>query len=287
MSVRVFAAAKINLTLEVGAPRADGLHPLQSVVTFADIGDVLEAGEAEAITLSLSGPFADALGAGEDNLVLRAARALASATGATQGAVIALEKNLPIASGIGGGSADAAAALRALNTLWGLNLSVSELAGIARPLGADVPICVASAPAYMTGVGADWSPLSLCDLAAVLINPLQPLPTASVYQRFDALELGVAFTERAPPVLSTRAALLAEMTRAGNDLYAPARALAPVLDVVEAALRNGGAAFVGLSGSGATMFGIFDTGDAAEAAADTLQAAYPNWWVADTRLAGA
>ena len=148
MSVRVFAPAKINLTLEVGAPRADGYHPLQSAVVFAGEGDWIEVSDADALSLEITGPFSDGLSA-DDNLVLRAARLLDPQRGAS----LKLEKNLPIASGIGGGSSDAAATLLALNQLWGLQRSTGDLAQLSAALGADVPVCVYKRSAWMTGVG--------------------------------------------------------------------------------------------------------------------------------------
>jgi 4-diphosphocytidyl-2-C-methyl-D-erythritol kinase len=289
MSVRVFAPAKINLTLEVGAPRADGLHPLQSIVTFADVGDVIEARAADALSLSIKGEFAADLSANDNNLVLRAARALAAAAGiASRGAALTLEKDLPVASGIGGGSSDAAATLHALNALWGLGFTPAHLSEIARPLGADVPICVAGTPAYMTGAGETWSPLTLPSFAAVLVNPLKPLPTPDVYRKFDTMNLGASFTERAPPSLATRDTALAAIIMSGNDLDAPARALMPELSAVTETLRaDSRALYVGLSGSGATMFALTQNSDAAAAMAEDIQKARPDWWVAETVLSGA
>ena len=183
MSVRVFAPAKINLTLEVGRPRADGRHPLRSIVAFADVGDVLEAVATRDLTLTIAGPFAAALPADETNLVLRAARALAAAAGVSIGAAITLTKNLPIASGIGGGSSDAAAALKALNALWGLGRGEAQLCALARELGGDVPVCVYARSALMTGSGEEFTALALAPLDAVLVNPLAPLSTAGAVPR--------------------------------------------------------------------------------------------------------
>jgi 4-diphosphocytidyl-2-C-methyl-D-erythritol kinase len=289
MSVRVFAPAKINLTLEVGAPRADGLHPLQSIVTFADVGDVVEAHEADALSLTIKGEFADDLSADDTNLVLRAARALAAAAGiASPKAALILEKDLPVASGIGGGSADAAATLHALNALWALGLDQRGLSDIACQLGADVPICVAGAPAYMTGAGETWTPLALPSFAAVLVNPLKALPTPDVYRRFDAMKLGASFAERGAPDLTSSNAAFIAIAGIGNDLDAPARALMPELDAVTAALRADGRALgVGLSGSGATMFALVQSSDAGVAMAENIQKAHPEWWVCETILAGA
>lgn len=288
MSVRVFAPAKVNLTLQVGRPRADGLHPLQSVVAFADVGDIVGADEAEVLSLEIEGEFAEGLAADESNLVLRAARALAGHAGVTRGAALKLEKNLPIASGIGGGSSDAAAALQALNQLWALGLSVRDLCEIARPLGADVPVCFAGAAAYMTGTGADWAPLATPSFPAVLVNPLLPLPTPDVYRQFDRMGLGERFVAASAPAWREHAAALSDIARIGNDLEAPARALAPVLNEMHAMLSaDARVRYAGLSGSGATMFALVQDMAEAEALADQVQAARPDWWVAETCLAGA
>jgi 4-diphosphocytidyl-2-C-methyl-D-erythritol kinase len=289
MSIRVFAPAKINLTLEVGRPRADGFHPLQSVVAFADVGDVVEAAEGERLSLSVEGEFAGDLEVDRPNLVLLAAAALIDAAHVqTAGAALKLEKNLPVASGIGGGSSDAAAALIALNKLWKLNFRTEQLANIGRKLGADIPVCFAGTSAYMTGAGETWSPLPLPSLAAVLVNPLQPLPTPSVYREFDRMDLGASFTEHAAPHWTDAAEAIDAIAKTGNDLAAPARALMPAITEIEAALRaDPRVRYAGLSGSGATMFALVDDMAQAEALADTLQEQRPDWWVTEARLAGA
>jgi 4-diphosphocytidyl-2-C-methyl-D-erythritol kinase len=289
MSVRVFAPAKINLTLKVGRPRADGLHPLQSVVMFADVGDVVEAASGEGLSLTLSGEFAEGLSAGEDNLVIRAARALAAAAGIENpGASLSLEKNLPIASGIGGGSSDAAATLRALNALWQMNFPIAQLAEIARALGADVPVCVPAKTAFMTGSGESFRPVSALQFAAVLVNPLIPLPTANVYRQFDRMDLGTELRPSPPPLWSNPSAALGEIAALGNDLEPAARALLPELDDIAALMRNDGRVLhAGLSGSGATMFALVQKNEHAEALAETWQRAHPDWWVADTILGAA
>ena len=288
MSVRVFAPAKINLTLEVGRPRADGLHPLQSMVVFADVGDILEASDADEIALSISGEFADGLAADESNLVLRAARALAAHAGTSRGAHIALEKILPIASGIGGGSSDAAATLKALNQLWSLALDHTELAKIGATLGADVPVCLAGAPAFMSGVGELVAPVAAPAMPAVLINPLQPLATASVYRAFDDLGLGDAFKSRTAPQWTTAVEAIAEIGRIGNQLERPARSLMQQIDDIFAILKaDHRVQHAAMSGSGATVFALAASMDAAAAIADDVQQRRPDWWVADTLLGGA
>jgi 4-diphosphocytidyl-2-C-methyl-D-erythritol kinase len=289
MTIRVFAPAKINLTLKVGRARADGMHPLQSVVMFADVGDVVEVEAGEGISLTLRGEFAEGLSTGEDNLVLRAARALAQAQGVTQpGAALSLEKNLPIASGVGGGSSDAAAALRALNELWGLGLPTARLAEIARPLGADVPVCVAAETAFMTGLGETFQRVTALPFAAVLVNPLIPLPTANVYRQFDRMGLGSDLAASAPPLWTHPDSALKEMAALGNDLEPAARALLPELDDISAMMRaDARVLYVGLSGSGATVFALVKNADVAAELAEGWQRAHPDWWVADAMLGAA
>lgn len=287
MSLRVFAPAKINLTLEVGAPRADGLHPLQSVAAFADVGDWVEVSRAQALTLRIEGPFARELAGNDANLVLQAARALAVAGGVSApNAALALTKNLPIASGIGGGSSDAAATLRALNELWRIGLDDARLAEVGRTLGADVPVCVLARAAYMTGTGADAEPISLPVLHAVLVNPIKPLATAAVYRKFDALALGGALEPRPAPAWRDAEEAIAAIAAIGNQLEPAARALLPVLDEMRAALlRDARVIHVALSGSGATMFALTATALEAAELARELAAAWPQWWVRAARVA--
>lgn len=277
MSVRVFAPAKINLTLEVGRPRADGRHPLRSIVAFADIGDLLDAAPAADLTLAIAGPFASSLPADETNLVLRAARALAASADARMGAALTLTKNLPIASGIGGGSSDAAATLKALNALWGLGREEAQLCALARELGGDVPVCVYARSALMTGTGEEFTPFALAPLDAILVNPLRPLSTAEVYRQFDLMRLGGEFDASAP--------LQGRADSGANDLEMPASALMPELrDMREELEALPGVRHVGLSGSGATMFALLDSGDAALESATMLRRLRPGWWIAPARL---
>ena len=283
MSVRVFAPAKINLTLEVGAPRADGYHPLQSAVVFAGEGDWIEVSDADALSLEITGPFSDGLSA-DDNLVLRAARLLDPQRGAS----LKLEKNLPIASGIGGGSSDAAATLLALNQLWGLQRSTGDLAQLSAALGADVPVCVYKRSAWMTGVGDQVAPLTAPVFNAVLVNPGKPLATPPVYRRFDELGRGAGFSERAAPDWRSFEAALEEMRLRGNDLERPAADLMPELvDLLTTLRSDARCAYAALSGSGATCFAI--TGNAADcsALAADLAARNRDWWVCATTLGAA
>src|SRR6185312_8329200 len=162
------------------------MHPLQSVVVFADVGDIIEAETGEGLSLTITGDFADQLSEGDpENLVLRAARALAQAANVQPDAKLTLQKDLPVASGIGGGSSDAAATLRALAVLWDLKISDEALQAVARPLGSDVSVCLSGGPAWMTGLGESWASIKAPSFAAVLVNPLKELSTLLVYREFD------------------------------------------------------------------------------------------------------
>ena len=289
MSVSVFAPAKINLTLEVGRRREDGMHPLQGVVVFADSGDIVTAEAGEGLALAIKGDFANQLSDGDDdNLVLRAARALARAGGVEAAARLTLEKDLPVASGIGGGSSDAGAALRALNELWSLNLSAASLQDIARTLGGDVPVCLSGLPAYMTGAGETWTPIRAPSFSAVLVNPLRELATPLVYREFDRMELGGAFQPRGAPNWADRTAAMNDIVAVGNALTAPASALAPeVAAIIEILCRDARVEHAAMSGSGATCFALTEDSASAEALAGDLRAAHRDWWIIETELAGA
>ncbi len=277
--IRVAAPAKINLYLHVIGKRADGYHVLDSLVAFADVGDTLEATRADALSLAVEGPFAGAVPAGDDNLVLRAGRALADLTGETRGAALRLVKRLPAASGIGGGSADAAAALRALMRLWRANPAPEALAALALGLGADVPVCLGSRAAFMGGIGEELAPSPpLPKTSIVLANPGRAVATPEVFRRRAGPFSAPARFSEAPG----DAAQLARLLKArGNDLEAPARALCPAIGEVLAALASRpGALIARMSGSGATCFALFAEQGAAREAAAALARAEPGWWVA-------
>jgi 4-diphosphocytidyl-2-C-methyl-D-erythritol kinase len=280
MPVHEDAPAKINLCLHVTGRRADGYHLLDSLVVFAGIGDKVTASPAPALSLVIDGPEAGALSGDADNLVLRAARAM----GVT--AALTLWKALPVASGIGGGSADAAATLRALARIGGRDLP--DLATVLS-LGADVPACLAGRPLRMRGVGEDLAPLPpLPPLWVLLVNPRLPVATPQVFG---------ALRERAnPPVpelpsaaLTSAAGLAAWLSRhTRNDLVGPARQVAPILADVQAALEAAPDCLLArMSGSGGTHFGLFASEAAASAAASQLARAQPGWWVADAPILAA
>ncbi|MEN3951150.1 4-(cytidine 5'-diphospho)-2-C-methyl-D-erythritol kinase [Iodidimonas sp. SYSU 1G8] len=276
------AWAKLNLYLHVTRIRDDGYHELDSLFVFTDIGDRLSVEPADTLSLALDGPFAGDIPASDDNLVLRAARALSDIAGpARQGALIRLTKNLPVASGIGGGSADAAAALRLLNRVWGLGLLPPALERIGEGLGADIPACVRSIPTQVSGIGeilTDAAPLPPCWV--VLVNPGVAVATPAVFRRFDADV--TAFRAPAPLPAADRASALAGALRERhNDLQPPAIALAPViLDVLAALETQDGCLMARMSGSGATCFGLFPDSSSAARAAGILGARNALWWTA-------
>lgn len=268
------AYAKINLALHVRARRPDGYHAIETLFAFCENGDGLTVAPADALSLTVSGPFAKGLSIGADNLVLRAAQALADANGIRAGAHFHLDKQLPVASGIGGGSADAAAALRLLVQHWGLGPDAVRPIDIAADLGADVPACILSQPCRGTHLGDQLEPVDGAALAGVpilLVNPLRACPTGPVFAGWDGVDRGP----------------LTDWRDGRNDLEAPALALLPEIGTVLDALRQQpGARTARMSGSGATCFALFDTPHARDTAAATISSAHPGWWVLATRLRG-
>jgi 4-diphosphocytidyl-2-C-methyl-D-erythritol kinase len=282
------APAKVNLTLHVLGRRADGYHEIESLVAFAGVGDALSFTPGRALALTVGGPTAAAAGDTADNLVLKAARALAEQVEGLQLGRFALSKRLPVAAGLGGGSADAAAALRMLARSSRLAPDDPRLLQAARATGADVPVCLDPRPRLMRGIGDILSePLDLPKLAAVLVNPGVAVPTREV---FAALKLPAGSVAASPPGRATSlgATSLADAIANGrNDLELPAIELQPVIADVLAVLRKlPGCRLSRMSGSGATCFGLFDSTAAATAAARTLRIGYPAWWVRPTVLGG-
>ena len=264
---REIAPAKLNLALHVRAKRPDGRHDIETVFAFCTDGDRLSAEPADALTLVVTGPFAADLGPAEDNLVLRAARALQDAAGVAPGAAIHLDKRLPVASGIGGGSADAAATLRLLTALW--NVDPAHASAVAPALGSDVPACLLSLPARGEGAGDRLTPVDLGELAGrpvLLVNPRVPLSTAEVFAGWDGQDRGP----------------LGDWRDGRNDLEPAAIARAPLVATVLAWLAaQPGTDFVRMSGSGATCFALFDS----EAPRDAAATAVPReWWHLATAL---
>ncbi len=267
-----FAPAKVNLYLHVTGRRADGYHLLDSLAVFPAVGDVVGLAPADGLSLSLDGPFAAGLAAGSDNLVLRAALALAARAGIAPAGALRLTKNLPVASGIGGGSADAAAALRLLARAWSVPPAD---AGLALGLGADVPVCLAGRVCRMQGVGEILLPgpaLPACGM--VLVNPGVAVATPAV---FRARTGGFSPPAVLPAAWADAAAMAATLGQLANDLEPAAIGLAPVIGAVLAALRaTPGALLARMSGSGATCFALF--ADAPSAAAAAAALARPGWW---------
>ena len=258
---REFAPAKLNLALHVRGRLPDGRHDIETVFVFCTDGDRLSAEPAQDLSLEVTGPFAADLEQGGENLVLRAAQVLAEAAGADAGAAIVLDKRLPIASGIGGGSADAAAALRLLTSMWGTDPALAS--AVAPKLGSDVPACLLSLPCRGTGAGDVLEPLPDFDASGtpvLLINPRVPLPTAEVFARWSGEDFGP----------------LGDWREGRNDLEAPAKGLVPHIGTVLSWLAaQPGATLTRMSGSGATCFALFATEDARDAAAEAVPR---EWW---------
>lgn len=286
------ARAKVNLTLRVLSRRADGYHELESLVAFAGVGDALSLEPGPELALTIGGPRGDGLPADDGNLILRAARALASEitdeARPLRSGCFHLVKRLPVASGIGGGSADAAGALRLLARLNGLTPDDPALLRAAASVGADVPVCLDSRARIMAGIGERLGPpLTLPPLFALLVNPGVPVETAAVFRELGlrAGEVRPGAGEGAAARLETTAGLIASLADSGNDLEAPARRVAPVLDSVLAHLRAlPGCRLVRMSGSGATCFALFDDCRASAMAGRALARAQPSWWVKATVL---
>jgi len=286
---RVAAPAKLNLYLHVVGRRDDGYHLLDSLAAFAAVGDELIFAPASDLSLVVDGPFGRDLATDDSNLVLRAARALAAETGRPPAAAIRLTKRLPIASGIGGGSADAAATLRGLDRLWRADVPASRLARIALALGADVPVCLAGVPSFFGGIGDEIAlaaPLPHAHL--VLVNPGAPLATAAVFRARAAGAADYSKPARWTEALTDTAALVGMLAERRNDLTDAAIGLMPAIGDVLAILRQQRACLIArLSGSGATCFGLFENRGEAREAAAAIGAARPGWWVVATHLTAA
>jgi 4-diphosphocytidyl-2-C-methyl-D-erythritol kinase len=276
------ARAKVNLWLNVVGRRDDGYHLLDSLVAFVDLADIVAVEAGHGLSLEIDGPHGAALTAERDNLVLKAARLLAERARRPADAAIHLTKVIPVAAGLGGGSADAAAALRALTELWRVSLPEHELFDIARSLGADVPMCLFGRAALAAGVGEQLAAApALPGAGILLVNPGIALATRDVF----AARTG-AFSQPIPPARSWSSVseLAEDMARHGNDLTAAAISLCPVIADVLAALRaDPQARYAGMSGSGATCFALFDSLDAARNAASSLPA---TWWRHAGRFVG-
>lgn len=268
------AFAKINLALHVRRRRTDGYHDIETLFAFAADGDQLAAVKADTLSLQLSGPFGDCLSNDEGNLVLRTARLMRKHFHVGKGAAIHLEKRLPIASGIGGGSADAAATARLLNVLWGLNATERELAALLARLGADIPACVYSRPSFGRGTGTELELLDGGDLSGkhlLLVNPLQSVSTAAIFAAWDGIDRG-----------AIEGSSLWESAIAGrNDLEPIAVQLCPAISEILRDLEAHRPLLTRMSGSGATCFAIFTRAEAAIEAQATMN---PSYWTMRSTL---
>ncbi len=274
------AFAKVNLALHVRARRDDGYHELDTLYAFADDGDQLavlgETGTRGEILLTVRGPFASQLSAGADNLVVRAARLLQERSGTSRGAVLVLDKRLPIASGLGGGSADAAAALRLLNRYWKIAYPIQTLMVLARELGSDVPACLIGGTALGSGRGDILTPIAneLKGAPMLLANPGIAVATGPVFAAWDGVDRG--------PLPSQGASDIVRQSR--NDLAGPAIAICPLIADTLAALAVHRPMVSRMSGSGATCFALFTTQATRDAAREAIIGAHPDWWTMPCRL---
>jgi 4-diphosphocytidyl-2-C-methyl-D-erythritol kinase len=280
------APAKVNLTLRVIGRRADGYHTLESLVVFAGVKDRLTFAPGEAFSLAVDGPNAAAAGAVADNLVLRAARALAVDIDGLESGHFSLTKHLPAAAGVGGGSSDAAAALRLMAKANRIKLSDARLLRAAAKIGADVPVCVDPRPRIMSGIGEILSkPLRVPRFAAVLVNPGVAVPTKDVFAQLHRSDRMPQPAAQARSVPSGRAAFLAYLKRRSNDLEPAAVEIAPAIAKVLSALqKTSGCELARMSGSGATCFGLYSSAHAAAAAARGISRQQKRWWVCATHL---
>lgn len=288
MRLETLAPAKINLFLHVGPVDTEGYHPLSSLVAFADIGDRIAMEPADRLSLRVEGPFAAGLTSDDDNLILRALRRLGEATGRGEpGLDIVLDKRLPIAAGLGGGSSDAGAALRLAARILKLNPNDPSLEAAARAVGADGPMCLHARTAWAEGRGERLTlEPRLPALPVVLVNPGVPSPTGAVYRAYDAGPVKTA-DPPPPPLAWTPREVTTWLSTLRNDLQAPAIAMTPeIATTIEAVGATDGVMLSRMSGSGATVFGLYADMDAAHAAATLLGAMHPAWWVRAGTLNG-
>jgi 4-diphosphocytidyl-2-C-methyl-D-erythritol kinase len=271
------AYAKVNLALHVRARRTDGYHDLDTIFAFVNDGDHLSACHADQLSLEISGPFAPGLLAGQQNLVTKAALVLKDHFEYSAGAAIQLDKRLPVASGIGGGSADAAAVARLLNRLWNINASYDQLAALLAPLGADIPACISSQLSLGQGIGTRLSaiaPGKLNDMNVLLINPKKPVATSEVFAAWDCADKGGFVGEDVVSIV----------LNGRNDLQNAAIGLCPEIDTILSSLRECKPALARMSGSGATCFALFPNDTKCSNARLKLQRQYPNWWFLQGQL---
>lgn len=281
------APAKVNLTLRVPGRRPDGFHEISSLVVFAGVGDSVELTASENPSFTIKGPFASAL-TGDGNLVEQAVALFAQMFPDVPPVSVTLDKQLPVAAGLGGGSADAAATLRLLARLYPGHVLLEQLDEIAASLGSDIVVCLRSSASWMCGRGEKVEPVAnFSQLPGVLVNPGVPLSTADVFQALGASALTSTGKDEMSqrPALDSRSNLLAYLREMPNDLQGAAVQLAPVIsDVLDAISETSGCALARMSGSGPTCFGIYDTEADAQKAQKTIAARHPQWWVTHTEF---
>ena len=286
-TLSALAPAKVNLFLHVGPLDANGYHPLASLVAFADLGDGVSVAPSDRLSLTVTGPFGGPLAHDGDNLILKALRALGEAAGIGEPPLaVTLDKRLPIAAGLGGGSSDAGVALRLADRALELSLGEARLSDLSRVVGADGPMCLSARPSWAEGIGDRLTPEPrLPPLHAVLVNPGRPSPTGAVYRAYDALPVQAADRPDAPADW-TAAGVIDWLADLRNDLEAPAVALEPAIGDALAAVSVSGAALVRMSGSGATVFGLFQDAEAASRAVTALRGDHLDWWIKPVVLGG-
>lgn len=275
------APAKVNLALHITGKREDGYHLLDSLVAFTTFGDTLECYPDDIISMDVQGTFAHALNPDPNNSILKAARLLQEQTGCRQGARMTLHKYIPVSAGLGGGSSNAAAALRALCHLWNASVPQEKLEAIALGIGSDVPVCLRARPAVMRGIGEQVTPVEIAEAGIVLINPGVPLATADVFKnRVGEVSPHVHWSR-----MDSYDALMHALQQTGNHLEAAAVKLCPpITQGLHALQQSPGCDLARMSGSGATCFGLFKNEALAEHAAAYLQHALPGWWIKPTTL---
>jgi len=282
-NITIFAPAKINLYLHITAKRNDDYHLIESLVVFADYGDQITVTPSKKLRLKINGQFADYIKPDNNNLVIKAALLLAKASGIEPTGNITLTKNLPVSSGIGGGSADAAATLRALTELWDIQISTDSLSSLAEELGADVPICLKGVTSIVTGIGEKITPVpKLPNFWLVLVNPNVLVSTAEVFSAFRGKFL---ITQPFNTQQKSIDKLVNSLSQYKNNLTPASVSIAPVIkDVLEALRSTENQLLSRVSGSGATCFSLFKTKSHADAAAKELALKYPNWWIKATSI---
>lgn len=282
-----YPPAKVNLYLHVGPPRKDGRHPLDSLVMFASSAtDRLIVQPGERLTLEVEGAFADQCGDINENLVLRAADLLAEAGDVFEGAEMTLVKNLPCAAGIGGGSSDAAEALRMLSDLWGLSWDVGQ--SVAPALGGDGMAAYRAQTCLMRSDGSDVRAVAAPPVPALLVNPVVPCPTGPVYTRFDEQDSGPGFGHTKLPKFESTGKFITWLDqKTRNDLEPAAISIVPqIATVLDEIHKLSGVKLARMSGSGATCFALFHSMDEARAAEENISHAYPDWWIKASMLGG-